>query len=54
MSKLIKDKIKKLHQQMSKDNAIKIAKENGLEYEVLQSIKAGCTPIEALRKWDLL
>ena len=54
MSKLIKNKIKKLHQQMTKENAIKIAKENGLEYEVLQSIKAGCTPQEALREWDLI
>lgn len=54
MSKLIKNKIKQLHQQMTKENAIKIAKENGLEYEVLQSIKAGCTPQEALREWDLL
>lgn len=54
MSKLIKSKIKKLHQQMSKEDAIKIAKENNLEHEVLQSIKAGCTPNEALREWDLL
>lgn len=39
---------------MSKEDAIKIAKENGLEYEVLQSIKSGYTPNEALREWDLL
>lgn len=24
------------------------------QYEVLQSIKAGCTPEEALREWDLV
>ena len=54
MSKLIKNKVKKLHQQMTKESAIQIAKESGLEYEVLQSIKAGCTPAEALREWDLL
>lgn len=54
MSKLIKKKIKNIVDKMSKENAIKIAKENGLEYEVLQSIKAGYTPQEALREWDLL
>lgn len=54
MSKFIKNKIKKLAEKMSKENAIKIAKENGLEYEVLQSIKSGCTPNEALREWGLL
>ena len=54
MSKLIKKKIKNIVDKISKENAIKIAKENGLEYEVLQSIKAGCTPNEALREWDLL
>lgn len=54
MSKFIKNKIKKLMEKMSKENAIKIAKENGLEYEVLQSMKSGCTPEEALREWDLV
>ena len=54
MSKFIKNKIKKLVEKMSKENAVKIAKENGLEYEVLQSIKHGCTPEEALREWDLI
>lgn len=54
MSKLIKNKIKTLHQKMSRENAITIARENGIEYEVLQSLKSGCTPYEALREWDLL
>lgn len=36
MSKFIKNKIKKLAEKMSKENAIKIAK----EYEVLQSINS--------------
>lgn len=50
MGKTKKQKI----QQINTEKAIQIAKENGLEYEVLQSIKAGCTPQEALREWDLL
>lgn len=54
MNPSTKKKIKALHQQMVQENAIFIARENGLEYEVLQSIKVGCTPYEALREWDLL
>lgn len=54
MNKFLRVKVKKLAEKMDKENAIKIAKENGLEYEVLQSIKSGCSPQEALREWDLL
>lgn len=54
MNKFLRAKVKKLTERMSKENAIKIAQENGIEYEVLQSLKAGCTPYEALREWDLL
>lgn len=50
MRKTKKQKI----QQINIEKAIQIAKENNMEYEVLQSIKAGCTPQEALREWDLL
>lgn len=53
MKKISKSKTKKPFRQMTESEAIKIAKENGLEYEVLQLIKAGCTPREALREWDL-
>lgn len=52
MNKFLRNKVRKLAEKM--ENAIKIAKENGLEYEVLQSIKSGCFPQEALREWDLL
>lgn len=54
MSKLIKKKIKNIVDKMSKENAIKIAKENGLEYEILQLIKSGATPEEALKQYCLL
>lgn len=39
---------------LTESEAIKIATSNGLQYEVLQSIKAGCSPAEALREWDLI
>lgn len=54
MSKLIKNKIDKLLCQMTKESAIQIAKENGLEYEVLQLMKSGATPEEALKQYCLL
>lgn len=39
---------------ISKEDAIRIAKENGLEEEVTSLIDEGCTPIEALEEWDLV
>lgn len=54
MSKLIKRKIEKLFSEMKRESAIQIAAQYGLQYEVLQSIKSGCTPNEALKEWDLL
>ena len=39
---------------VSDHRARQIATQYGLQYEVLQSIKAGCTPEEALREWDLV
>ena len=54
MSKLIKTKIDKLLCQMTEESAVRIASKYNLQYEVLQSIKSGCTPEEALKEWDLL
>lgn len=54
MSKLIKKKIKDIIEKMSKENAVQIAKENGLEYEILQLMKSGATPEEALKQYCLL
>lgn len=34
------------------EKAMQIAAQYGLQY--VQSIKAGCTPEEALREWDLV
>lgn len=39
---------------MKRESAMQIAAQYGLQYEVLQSIKSGCTPEEALKEWDLL
>ena len=39
---------------LTESEAIKIAAFHGLQYEVTQAIKSGCTPTEALREWDLL
>lgn len=55
MSKLTKKKTEILYSKMTKEEkAMQIAAQYGLQYEVLQSIKAGCTPEEALREWDLV
>lgn len=54
MSKLIRKRIKKLISEMRKDSAMQIAAQYGLQYEVLQSMKSGCTPEEALHEWDLV
>lgn len=55
MSKLIKRKTEILYSKMVREEkAMQIAAQYGLQYEVLQSIKAGYTPEEALREWDLL
>lgn len=39
---------------LTESEAIKIAASHGLQWEVSQAIKSGCTPAEALREWDLL
>ena len=54
MSKLIKKKIEKLISEMKRESAMQIAAQYGLQYEVLQSMKSGCTPYEALHEWDLV
>jgi hypothetical protein len=55
MSKLTKKKTETLYAKMVREEkAMQIAAQYGLQYEVLQSIKAGCTPEEALREWDLV
>jgi hypothetical protein len=54
MSNPIKLRIKKLLRQMTEESAVKIASKYNLQYEVLQSIKAGYTPQEALKEWDLI
>ena len=36
------------------EEAIELAKEYGLEFEVMQDMENGLTPNEALREWDLL
>lgn len=33
--------------------ALAIAKEHGLEWEVLKALDHGCTPDEALQEWDI-
>lgn len=33
--------------------ALAIAKEYNLEWEVLQAMEHGCTPDEALQEWDI-
>lgn len=51
MSKLTKKKTETLYAKMVREEkAMQIAAQYGLQYEVLQSIKAGCTPEEALRE----
>lgn len=37
----------------TKEQALEIAKGYGLECEVQQSMKYGCTPDEALQDWDI-
>lgn len=54
MKKTSKSKTKKPFRQMTESEAIKIAASHGLQWEVSQAIKSGCTPAEALREWDLL
>ena len=53
-NKLIKFRIKKLLHQMTEESAVRIASKYNLQYEVLQSIKSGCTPEEALKQYCLL
>lgn len=38
---------------MSREEALKVASEHGLEWEVSQSMDAGMTPEEALEDWDI-
>lgn len=39
---------------MTLDEAIAIAKENGMLEEFYWSLDSGCTPEEALYEWDLI
>lgn len=54
MSNPIKLRIKKLLRQMTEESAVKIASKYNLQYEVLQLIKSGATPEEALKQYCLL
>jgi hypothetical protein len=37
----------------TKETALALAKEHGLESEVTTSMQHGCTPDEALQEWDI-
>ena len=39
---------------MTKENAIELAKEFGLEAEVQAELDRGATPEEALSEWDII
>lgn len=54
MGKLIKSKINKLLRQMTEESAVKIASKYNLQYEVLELIKAGYSPNDALKELNLL
>lgn len=54
MSNPIKLRIKKLLRQMTEESAVKIASKYNLQYEVLQLMKSGTTPEEALKQYCLL
>lgn len=47
---------KNVHHKTSKytrPEALAIAKEYGLEYEVIKAMDYGCSPDEALQDWDI-
>ncbi len=37
----------------TRPEALAIAKEHGLEWEVIEAMKQGCSPDEALQEWDI-
>ena len=37
----------------TRDEALAIAKDFGLEWEVTEAMKQGCNPDEALQEWDI-